>query len=90
LFVAEKPNLKEFSMMILLGDTTTSPTPDPLWFAAPSTYTFQDRGSYKETIPIDFPTMLDLSSFSSNEGSANSATKLVRTWPFIKVRCACI
>ena len=29
LFVAEKPNLKDFSMVIFSGDTRTSPTLDP-------------------------------------------------------------
>ena len=42
LFVAENPNLKDFSMVIFSGDTRTSPTPAPNWFTAPSTYTFQD------------------------------------------------
>ena len=37
LFVAEKPNLKDFSIVIFSGDTKTSPTPDPLWFATLST-----------------------------------------------------
>ena len=50
-----------------------------IWFAALSTYTFQDRGSCKETITTDFPSMFGLSPFSSNEGSANSATKSART-----------
>ena len=40
LFVAKKPNLKDFSMVIFSKDTKTSPTPDPRWFATPSTYTF--------------------------------------------------
>ena len=40
LFVAEKPNLNDFSMVIFSGETRTSPTPNPLWFVMPSTYTF--------------------------------------------------
>ena len=40
LFVAEKPNLNDFSMVSFLGEIRTSPTPEPLWFALPSTYTF--------------------------------------------------
>ena len=40
LFVAENPGLRDFSMMALSGEIRTIPTPDPLWFAAPSTYTF--------------------------------------------------
>ena len=84
--MAKKPSLKDFSMIILSGDTITNPTPDPLWFAVPSTYTFQDRGPYEEIFPTDFPFMLGLSPFSSNEGSVNSATKSVRTWLFIEVR----
>ena len=39
LFVAEKPNLKDFSIVIFLGDINTSPTSDPLWFIVPSMYT---------------------------------------------------
>ena len=34
-----------------------------IWFAVLSTYTFQDRGSCKETILTDFPSMLGLSPF---------------------------
>ena len=30
LFVTKKPNLKDFLIMIFLGDITTSPTPDPV------------------------------------------------------------
>ena len=41
LFVAEKLNLKDFSMVIFSGDTRTSPILDPRWLAAPSTYTSQ-------------------------------------------------
>ena len=37
-------------------------------------------------MPIDFPSMLGLSPFSSNEGSANSAIKSARTYSFIDVR----
>ena len=37
LFVAEKSNLKDFSIVILLGDIRTRPTPDLLWLVAPST-----------------------------------------------------
>ena len=40
LFVAEKHNLNDFSMLTFLSETRTSPTPDPLWFVVPSTYTF--------------------------------------------------
>ena len=40
LFVAKNPSLKDFSMVIFLGDTRTSPTPAPRWFTTPSTYTF--------------------------------------------------
>ena len=72
--------------MILSGDTTTSPTVDFLWFATSSIYTFQGRGSYKEIIPTDFPSMLGPSPFSSNDGLANSAIKSARTQPFIEVR----
>ena len=40
MFVAEKPNHKDFSIVILSGDIRTSLTLDPFWFAAPSMYTF--------------------------------------------------
>ena len=49
LLVAEKPNLKDFLIMILAGDIRTSPTSDPLWFTTPLTYTLQGKGSCKET-----------------------------------------
>ena len=39
LFVAEKSNLKDFSMMTFSGDISTSPIPEPFWFNALSTYT---------------------------------------------------
>ena len=47
LFVAEKPNLKDFSMVIFLRDIRTSLTPNPFLFVAPSMYSLQDKGSYK-------------------------------------------
>ena len=40
LFIAENPNLNYFSLVIFVRDTRTSPTPNPRWFATPSTYTF--------------------------------------------------
>ena len=79
LFVVEKPNLKDFSMVIFSGDTRTSPTPDPRWFAAPSTYTFQGEGHCVEIRLIDFSSMLCHSTFISSGHSANSATKSART-----------
>ena len=45
LFVAENPSLRNFSMIVFSRDTRTSPTLDPLWFATPSTNTFQ--GSWR-------------------------------------------
>ena len=79
LFVAENPSLKDFSMVALLGEIRTSPTSDPLWFAAPSTYTFQHGGFGVEITSIDFPSMLRCSVNISTGGSANSATKSART-----------
>ena len=38
-FVAEKPNLKDFSIVIFSGDIKISPTLDPFLLAAPSMYT---------------------------------------------------
>ena len=86
LFVAEKINLKDFLIIIFSGDTTTSPIPDLLWLAPPSTYTLQDRGYWKEIIPTDFPSMFCFSPSSSSGDSANSDTKFARTWPLIEVR----
>ena len=54
LFAVEKPNLKDFSMVIFLGDTRTSPTLDPRWLATPSTYTSQGVGHWIEITPTDF------------------------------------
>ena len=45
LFVAEKPNLKDFSIVTFLGDIRTSPSPELFWFAAPSTCIFQEGPS---------------------------------------------
>ena len=85
-FVAEKSSLNDFSMVIFSGDTRTSLTPNPLWFAAPSMYTLQDKGSYREIMPIDFPFMPRFSVSTSNGDSANSTTRSARTWPLTKVR----
>ena len=41
LLVDEKSSLKDFSMIIFLGDISTSPIPEPFRFDAPSTYTSQ-------------------------------------------------
>ena len=54
LFVAEKPNLNDFSMVSFSGETSTSPTPDPFWFTAPLTYTFQWNGSCGAIKPTPF------------------------------------
>ena len=40
LFVVKKPSLSDFSIVICSGETRTSPTLEPFWFAAPSTYIF--------------------------------------------------
>ena len=85
LFVVENPSLKEFSMVALSGKIRTSPTPDPLWFAASSTYTFQHRGFGVETTPTDFPSRLRFSVNISIGGLANSATRSAKTWPFMEV-----
>ena len=85
LFVAEKPNLSDFFMVIISGEIKISPTPEPLWFAAPSTYTFQHVGPYREIVPTDFSSMFCVPTSSSNDGLANSATKSARTWPLMKV-----
>ena len=85
LFVAEKPNLKDFSIVILSRDIRTSPTPDPLWFAAPSTYTFQVKGSCKEIAPTNFLSMFCFSTLSCNGVLANLATRSTRTWPLTEV-----
>ena len=86
LFVAEKPSLREFSMVIYSGETRTSPTLEPLWFAALSTDTFHNKASCREIVPIDFSSMFYVAVTSSNGGSANSATRSARTWPLIEVQ----
>ena len=85
LFVAEKSNLSDFSMVSFSGEIRTSPTLEPLWFAAPSMYTFQNKGSCREIVPTDFPSMFYVVNISSNGGSVNLAIKSARTWPFTKV-----
>ena len=42
LFVAEKPNLKDFSRVILSGKIITIPIPKPFWVVALSTNNYQD------------------------------------------------
>ena len=67
------------------GIIKTSPTPNPLWFAAPSTYTFQHEGFGAEAMPTGFPFMPCSSTGVSTGGSANSAIGSARTWPFMEV-----
>ena len=86
LFVAENPNLSDFSMVSFSGETKTNPTPEPLWFATPSTYTFQTGGSYREIVSINFPSMFFVVDISSNACLANSAIRSTSTWPLTKVR----
>ena len=86
LFVVEKPNLKDFSMVIFSEDTRTSPTPDPCQFAAPSTYTSQGVEHWIEITPTDFSSMPCFSTFIFSGHSANSVTRSARTCPFIEVR----
>ena len=85
LFVAEKPKLKDFSIVILSGDTTTSPTTDPFWLTTPSTYNFQVEVPCREIVSTSFPPKF-YSSFSiSTRDSVNSAIKSTRTWLLIEV-----
>ena len=56
--MVEKSSLSDFLIVILSGEIRTSPTPEPLWFVAPSTYTFQHVGSCREIAPTDFSPML--------------------------------
>ena len=86
LFVTKKPSFSDFSMVIYSGETRTSPTPEPIWFAAPSTYTFKNKGSCREIVPTDFPSIFCVATTPSNGGSANSATGSVRIWPLTEVR----
>ena len=80
LFVAEKPSLNGFSTMSFSGEIKTSPTPDPFWFAALSTYTFHCNGSCAVTRPTYFSPMWCSSDSFSVRPSANLATKSARTW----------
>ena len=82
LFVAEKANLKNFSIVILSEDIRTSSTPDPLWFAALSMYTLQDKGSYKETMTTDFLSMSCFSIFSSIEGFSKLGHQICESLAF--------
>ena len=75
LFMAKNPKLRDFSMVALLRDIRTSFTPDPLWFSAPSTYTFQHGGFGVEITPTNFPFAPRCSVNISIGGSANSATR---------------
>ena len=86
LFVAEKPNLRDFLIVIISRDIRTSPTPNLLWFTTPSTYTFQDKGSCKEIALTNFSSMFCFSTLSSTGISANLATRSARTWPLIEVQ----
>ena len=86
LFVVEKPNLNDYSMVSSSGKTKTSPTLDPLWLAALSTYTFQYNGSYEVIKPTEFPSMCCAFISLLYGASANLATKSARTWPLIEVR----
>ena len=85
LFVVEKASLSDFLMVICSGETRTSPTLEPLWFATLFTYTFHNKGSCREIVSTDFSSMFCVSTISFNRGLANLATRSVRTWPLIKV-----
>ena len=86
LFMAEKPNLNDFSMLSFSSETRTSPISNPLWFAAPSTYTFQYNGSYGVIEPTDFSSKCYASISLSYGASMNSTTKFARTWPLTEVQ----
>ena len=86
LFVAENPGFSNFSIVSFPGEIKTSPTPEPLWFDAPLTYTFQKGGSCKEIVPTDFPSMFCVVDISFNVGSANSTTRSANIWPLTEVR----
>ena len=59
LFVAEKSNLKDFSMMTFSGDISTSLIPEPFWFDASSTYTSRPEGhTGRSCQPIFHPCFL--------------------------------
>ena len=79
-------NLKDFSIVILLGDTTTSPTPDHLWLDASSTYNFLDKGSCIEIVSTSIPPKFCFSLSFYSEDSVNSATKSARIWPLTEVQ----
>ena len=73
--MVEKSSLSDFLIVILSREIRTSPTPEPLWYAAPSTYTFQHMGFYREIVPTNFSPMPCSPASSSSEGSVNSATR---------------
>ena len=68
----------------------TSPTTEPVWFATPSTYTFQNKGSYREIVPTNSLSMLFVAATSFNGGLVNLATRFARTWPLTEVRGMCL
>lgn len=82
LFVAEKSNLKDFSMVMCSGEIMTTLIPEPLWLAAPSTYNSHcGRGDATTAItPLDSLSWSSLSPFSTL--SMNSATRSAETCPF--------
>ena len=84
--MAENPSLSDFSMVRFLGEIKTSPTLELLWFVAPSMYTFQKGGSYKEIMPTDFLSMFCVVDISSNAGSVNSAIRSASIWPLTEVQ----
>ena len=83
--MVDKPSLSDFSLAILLGEIKTNPTPEPLWFATTSTYTFQHMGPYREIASTDFSSIPCAPTSSSSEGSTNLATRSTRTWPLMEV-----
>ena len=86
LFMVEKLSLKDFSIVTFSGDTKTSPSLEPLWFAVPLMYTLQDKRSREETMPTNFPSKPSFFPFSSTGDLANSATKSARIWHLTEVR----
>ena len=81
LFEPPKPNLTIWSKSSPSGEIRTIPKPEPLEFAAPSTYSAQHFFPRFRSVPLGRSSLVSMSLFSG----ANSAMKSASTCPLIAV-----
>ena len=86
LFMAGKLNLKDFSMVMHLGETRIILIPEPFRLAAPSTYNSQSCGRDVEINKICLSSIPPSIMTSFSILSVNLATSSAKTCPFTTIR----